>query len=205
MQQKIEKIIRFFIFSTSPMLSTHAQTLASRYLTDTLLHCQQVAWCMRYFAKKLNLTEVEQDYRYTVGLLHDVDRDVIGKNADLHLWDKLEEILKELSLDEVQYIQLLSDIRSHYPSKYPDPQYAASTPVRQYLLAIDELSGLMYAYARMRGWSFDGMEVKGVIKKIKDKSFAAGVDREHVRHCEKYLSVSLEEFVTEMIEAMKSI
>jgi predicted hydrolase (HD superfamily) len=39
-------------------------------------------------------------------------------------------------------------------------------------LAIDELSGLMYAYARMRG-GFDGMEVKGVIKKIKDKSFAA--------------------------------
>jgi predicted hydrolase (HD superfamily) len=56
----------------------------------------------------------------------------------------------------------------------------------------------------MRG-GFDGMEVKGVIKKIKDKSFAAWVDREHVRNCEVYLGVSLEEFVGEMIEAMKGV
>lgn len=187
------------------MLSTHAQTLASRYLTDTLLHCIQVAGCMRYFAKKLNLTESEQDYRYTVWLLHDIDRDVIGKDADLHLGDKLEEIIGELWWGHAEIVSLLNDIRSHYPSKYTDEQYAASTPVRQYLLSVDELSGLMYAYARMRWWSFEGMEVKGVIKKIKDKAFAAWVDREHVRHCEQYLGVSLEEFVAEMIEAMKSV
>lgn len=187
------------------MLSTHAQTLAHKYLTDTLLHCQHVAGCMRYFAKKSWLTDVEQDYRYTVGLLHDVDRDVIGKNADLHVGEKLEEILKELRLDETQYTQLVTDIRSHYPSKYTDPQYWASTPVRQYLLSVDELSGLMYAYARMRGGSFEWMDVKGVMKKIKDKSFAAWVDREHVRNCEIYLNKPLEQFVAEMIEAMKNI
>jgi predicted hydrolase (HD superfamily) len=150
---------------------------------------------MRYFAKKLNLPEVEQDYRYVVGLLHDVDRDVIGKDPEKHLGEKFEEIVNEMNFSEAQRIQFLTDIRSHYPSKYPDPEYAASTPVRQYLLAIDELSGLMYAYARMRGGSFDGMEVSGVMKKIKDLKFAAGVDREHVKHCEMYLGIPLEEFV----------
>ncbi len=60
----------------------------------------------------------------------------------------------------------------------------------------------MYAYARMRGGSFEGMEVSGVIKKIKDNKFAAGVDRDHVKYCEKYLDKSLEEFVGEMIGAL---
>jgi predicted hydrolase (HD superfamily) len=68
------------------------------------------------------------------------------------------------------------------------------------LISIDELSGLMFAYARMRGGSFEGMEVKWVIKKIKDKSFAAGVDREHVRNCETYLGIALEDFVGQMID-----
>ncbi|MBP7061232.1 hypothetical protein KA037_01795 [Patescibacteria group bacterium] len=48
------------------------------------------------------------------------------------------------------------------------------------------------------------MEVKSVMKKIKDKKFAAGVDREHVRNCEKYLSIPLEEFIPQVIEALQS-
>jgi predicted hydrolase (HD superfamily) len=47
------------------------------------------------------------------------------------------------------------------------------------------------------------MEISGVIKKIKDTKFAAGVDRSHVRHCETQLDISLEDFVGQMIEAMK--
>jgi predicted hydrolase (HD superfamily) len=36
----------------------------------------------------------------------------------------------------------------------------ATTTIQKYLISIDELSGLMFAYARMRGGSFEGMEVK---------------------------------------------
>lgn len=42
------------------------------------------------------------------------------------------------------------------------------------------------------------------MKKIKDKKFAAGVDREHVRNCEKYLNIPLEEFIPQVIEALAS-
>jgi hypothetical protein len=67
---------------------------------------------------------------------------------------------------------LVADIRTHYPSK---TQLEPSTLIQKYLISIDELSGLMYAYSRMRrlqsdvhtgsdsgqmGNGFDGMEVK---------------------------------------------
>ncbi|MDP2670730.1 MAG: hypothetical protein Q8O99_07725 [bacterium] len=57
----------------------------------------------------------------------------------------------------------------------------------------------------MRPTGFEGMEAKGVLKRIKDKTFAAGVDREHLRNCEKYLDIPLAEFIPQMIEAMKIV
>jgi predicted hydrolase (HD superfamily) len=48
------------------------------------------------------------------------------------------------------------------------------------------------------------MEVSGVIKKIKDTKFAAGVSREHVRYCEKVLNIRLEDFIQDMIQALLS-
>ena len=102
-------------------------------------------------------------------------------------------------------MSLQNDIRSHYQEKRTSEEYALDTDLRTYLISIDELSGLIYAYARMRGGSFEGMEVNSVMKKIRDTKFAAGVDREHVRNCEKYLDKPLEEFVGEMIQAMKTL
>ena len=128
-------------------------------------------------------------------MLHDVDRDVIDKDPAQHTGEKLEEITGELSHPspvgegiEGEVIQtLLNDIRSHYQDKRHEDIYALDSDLRKHLISIDELSGLMYAYARMRGGSFDGMEVSGVMKKIKDTKFAAGVDRSHVKHCESQL------------------
>lgn len=46
------------------------------------------------------------------------------------------------------------------------------------------------------------METSSVMKKIKDKKFAAGVDREHLLNCEKYLGIPLKEFIPQVIEAL---
>lgn len=154
---------------------------------------------MRYFAKKLGKSEGEQNYRYIVGLLHDVDRDMIDKDANRHIKDELVQILLELNLEESLHNQLLQDIRSHGP--YLSGIHP-TTQLQKYLISIDELSGLMYAYARMKGGSFEEMEVSGVMKRIKDLKFAAGVDRSHVRHCETELGISLEDFIGQMIEAL---
>jgi len=49
------------------------------------------------------------------------------------------------------------------------------------LYAFDELSGFIHAYSLMRPNGHDGMEVKGVIKRMKDKTFAANVNRDDIK------------------------
>ncbi len=170
--------------------------ILEKYSTDTNLHNQQVGQIMKYFAKKI---WQEEDYRYTVGILHDIDRDYIGKIADKHLKQDLDKIIDQLDTN-YDKTQIKIDIKSHWPYL---SGIEPTTLLQKYLISIDELSWLMYAYARMRWW-FANMETKWVIKRIKEKSFAAWVDREHVRNCETYLSIPLEEFIWDMILAYQS-
>ena len=97
---------------------------------------------------------------------------------------------------------LRDDIKSHGEWLTGVP---VDSTIRKYLASVDELSGFLHAYSLMRPTRFEGMVAKGVKKRIKDKSFAAGVDRTHVRNCETYLDIPLDEFIPEMIEAMKSL
>lgn len=179
-------------YKNTPSIS-EAQELANKYLTDTRKHCEQVGKVMQYFAKKLGQDE---DIRYIAGLLHDVDRDHIGKNADTHLGKEFEKIVNEINLPQA----LIDDIRSHWHERTGVP---VDMLIRKYLSAIDELSGFLYAYSLMRPEWFVGMEVSGVKKRIKDKKFAAGVSREHLQNCEKYLGLPLEEFAPEVIKALQ--
>lgn len=169
-----------------------SQALADKYLMETRNHCEQVGKIMQYFAKKLGQDE---DVWYIAGLLHDVDWDHIGKDADNHLGDEFHKIAKEINMPQA----LIDDIRSHYHEKTGVP---VDLLIRRYLASVDELSGFLYAYSLMRPEGFVGMEVKSVMKKIKDSKFAAGVSREHVRNCETFLNIPLEEFIPQVIEAM---
>lgn len=171
-----------------------ANELTEKYLSDTKLHCEQVAHVMEYFAKKLGQ---DTDPWYLAGLLHDIDWDHINKDASQHLGEQFESIVAEINLPAA----LIQDIQSHYSEKTWVP---VDLVLRRYLASVDELSGLIYAYARMRPEGFEGMSRSSLNKKIKDKNFAAGVSREHVKHCETYLNIPLEEFAMEVVEAMKS-
>ena len=75
--------------------------------------------------------------------------------------------------------------------------------MRKYLVSVDELTGFVYAVGLMRPTGLEGMDYSSVKKKLKDKKFAAGVDREEVKNCEKYLGITLEEFVSEIIKALQ--
>ena len=55
------------------------------------------------------------------------------------------------------------------------------TDIAKSLFAVDELTGIVHAYALMRPEGLDGMEVKSLKKKFKDKRFAAKCDRELIR------------------------
>ena len=55
----------------------------------------------------------------------------------------------------------------------------------------------------MRPTGLEGMDYSSVKKKLKDKKFAAGVDREDVKNCEKFLAITIDEFVPEIIKALQ--
>ena len=72
------------------------------------------------------------------------------------------------------------------------------------LIAAETLTGLIYAYALMKGKKISDMEVKGLKKKFKDKSFAANCNRESIGEIEK-TGITLDEFFELSINAMKEI
>ena len=71
------------------------------------------------------------------------------------------------------------------------------------LYAVDELAGFITACALVRpSKSLDDMEVKSVKKKLKDKAFAAKVDRTVINNGADMLGVSIDELIKETIEAL---
>ncbi len=183
--------------SFSDSIVSQAEKLAQKYLTDTLGHCQQVGRTMRNFADTLGQ---DTNYWYIVGLLHDVDWDHINKSAEQHLQQDFEKIISELNIDTKTQEQLILDIRSHYPDgTWVQP----NTLIQKYLISVDELSWLIHAYSIMRPEWLDGMKRSSLNKKIKDKKFAAWVDRIHVKNCETYLGIELEKFAMQVVEMMR--
>ncbi len=151
---------------------------------------------MRYFGEK---NGKNADYWYAVGVLHDIDWDVVDKDASRHCGESLAQILEEMNAPN----GMLEDIRSHYEEKYGE--HELGTDLRKYLASVDELSGFIWACSRMTpSKSLDEVKVSSVLKKLKDKGFAAGVSRDHCRRCETLLGISLDDFIPEMIEGMKS-
>lgn len=180
------------------MTPTREQTLAllDKYTNATKQHLKQVGTIMEYFAKK---TGNDSDYWWTVGILHDIDRDHIQKDGDKHLKAEFETIMSEVGASD----ELLADIRSH-GHFLPGISDKPDTLVRKYINAVDELSGFIWAYFRMIP-SADVMEIKpsSIRKKLKDASFAAGVDRGEALNCETMLNIPLEEFVEDIKLALR--
>ena len=74
----------------------------------------------------------------------------------------------------------------------------------EYALAASEtLTGLIHAYALMRGGRISDMEAKGLKKKYKDRAFAAGCDRDIIKEAEKFMG--FDEFLQCGIEGIKKI
>ena len=74
--------------------------------------------------------------------------------------------------------------------------------MEKYLFAVDELTGLIGAAALMRPTGFEGMEVKSVMKKFKDKKFAAGCSREVISKGAAMLDMTVPELVEKTLRAM---
>ncbi len=126
-----------------------------------LRHAITVENVMRYFAKEYNY---DADFWGIVGLLHDID---FEKYPDQHC-KKAPELLKEINAPD----EMVHAICSHGYGICSDIE--PKHQMEKILFATDELTGLIWAAAKMRpSKSTKDMEVSSLKKKFKDKKFAA--------------------------------
>lgn len=154
---------------------------------------------MRALAEKLG---EDVEYWGMLGLLHDVDWSLTKNNWSEH-GTKAVDILKEKGFDN-EFIKILQSHTYGYKEipKFTDKK--RTEKIEHALISAETLTGIIYAYALLRGRKISDMEVKGLRKRFKEKSFAANCNREIIREIEK-TGLSLDEFFELSIEAIKSI
>jgi predicted hydrolase (HD superfamily) len=154
-------------------------------------HAITVEQVMRYFAKEKGYDE---DFWGLVGLLHDVD---FEKYPDEHC-KKAPELLKEINASD----EMVHAICSHGYGICSDIEPVHE--MEKILFATDELTGIIWAAAKMRpSLSTKDMELKSLKKKFKDKKFAAGCSRDVIEEGAKKLGWELDELLNNTLEAMK--
>ena len=107
------------------------------------------------------------------------------------LTEKQKKIIEELEARNVDP-EVIRAIASHGPLHFG---VEPVTKMDKMLYAFDELSGLIHAYSLMRPEGYAGMELKGVKKRFKEKSFAAGVNREEVMDALQRAGLQFDELV----------
>ena len=157
-----------------------------------ILHGLTVEGVMRWFAQE-NGEDVE--FWGLCGLLHDVDFEVYPEEH----CKKAPELLAEINTPE----EMVHAICSHAYGSCSDVE-----PVHlmeKILFAVDELTGLIGAAARMRpSKSVMDMELSSLKKKFKDKKFAAGCSRDVIKEGAERLGWTLDEIMEKTILAMRS-
>ena len=158
-----------------------------------LSHALAVEAVMRHVARK---KFADEELWGVIGLVHDVDYE---EHPEEHL-RHAPEILRSHGWPE----ECLRAIASHGWGLFTD--VAPVTDLEKTLFAIDELTGLVAAAALVRpSRSVLDLPVKSVLKKWKDKGFAAGVDRNVIEKGAALMEVPLEELIADTIEGMKTI
>ena len=130
-----------------------------------------------------------------------LDWDHLERDAEAHCGETLAQMLSEIDSPK----ELLEDIRSHYAAKYGE-EYPLTTMLRKSLYCVDELTGFIIAVTLVRpSKKLADVEVSSVKKKLKDKTFAAQVDRAQIQRCEELLQIGLDELIAITLEAMKPV
>ncbi len=176
-----------------------ALELLEEHIKDDNLrkHALAVEAVMRRFAQKFNQDEQEQEKWARAGLLHDLDwEQTQGGNEEKH-----GVVAEEILLEKEYPKEITNAIRVHNHHRGETPE----TLMEKVLYSVEELTGLITAAALVNPEGLRGVKVKSVKKKMKDKSFAAGVDREVIKTAPEYLDLTMEEIIEEVLEAMKSI
>ena len=159
-----------------------------------ILHGLTVEGVMRWFAQDQGHGE-DADFWALCGLLHDVDFEMYPEEH----CKKAPELLAEIGCSE----DIVHAVCSHAFGSCSDVE-----PIHimeKVMFAVDELTGLIGAAAKMRpSKSVMDMELSSLKKKFKDKKFAAGCSRDVIREGAERLGWTLDETLEKTILAMRS-
>ena len=154
-------------------------------------HALQVAAAMEHFGR---LAGEDPEVWWAAGLLHDLDYE---KYPEQHC-KKSEELMRAAGVDEVYIRAMLCHGYGLVTDVKPE------TPLEKTLYAVDELTGLINAACLVRpSRSVLDLEVKSVKKKLKDKAFAAGVNRDVIRQGSELLGLPMDELIRQTIAGMQ--
>lgn len=164
------------------------QLLTSMTQSSSLLrHMRSIELVMTAYAEKYN--EPSEEWAIT-GLLHDADYEAFPEKHPAIIVEKLKEAGEA---------KIAHAISAHY-TKWNVPY---TNLLDKALLACDELTGFIIACCQVRPDGISSLETKSVVKKLKDKSFAAKVERDEVYKGVELLGVELTDHISFIIEVLR--
>lgn len=174
---------------------SEAEELLKKYNSEEfhLRHAYTVEGVMRYFARTRGYAD-EEEYWGIVGLLHDIDFEMYPEEH----CQKAPELLRAGGAGEDMIYSVCCHgygICSELEPKHD---------LEKLLFASDELTGLIWAAAKMRpSHSTADMELSSLKKKYKDKKFAAGCSRDVIAKGAEMCGMTLDELLQITLDAMK--
>ncbi|MBI4259658.1 MAG: HDIG domain-containing protein [Actinobacteria bacterium] len=157
----------------------------------TVRHLISVEGVMRALARRLG---EDPDLWALAGLFHDLDQDRTHDDESRHA-HLAAEWLREAGVDE----RVVNAVLAH-----AHEEYRTDTMSRAVVHA-DAVAGLLVAAALVRPERATGMKVSSVKKKLKEKAFAPGVNRDEIYSVQDTLSLSLEDFLETAIGGLQGV
>lgn len=158
----------------------------------TIRHLISVEGVMRALARHFG----EDEHRWGLaGLFHDLDQDQTHDDVERHAHQSVAWLRAEGFDDE----QVLNAILAHM---WTDRQ---TDLMSRAIVHADGVAGLLVACALVRPDKANGMKVSSVKKKLKDKSFAPGVERDKIRGVEASIGIPMDDFIATSIEGLQLV
>ena len=171
--------------------------ILNKYVKEkaNLEHSLMVGYGMLGISKLLKLSEIDQNKWFLIGVLHDIDIEEYGGDINVHCLVG-ETILKKENVSQ----EIINIIKSHNDAL----NIGRENLIEHTLYSIDGLTGIIRAYVLMRpDKEIKNTETKSILKKFKDKTFAAAVSREQILLCESKLNIQLSDFITAVLTEIK--
>jgi predicted hydrolase (HD superfamily) len=171
------------------MTREEASTILTSMTTSASLlrHMRTVELVMEAYAKKTGEDPTEWAI---AGLLHDADYEAYPDRHPAIIVGKLE------TMGEHKIAHAISAHYTKWNASY-------DTTLDKALLACDEITGFIVACAQVRPEGISTLEVKSVIKKLKDKGFAAKVERDEVYKGAELFGVELSDHIAFIIDVLR--